>query len=1624
MTIPIGQLLQKLGPDFDFTVFDRVATSKDFALLPLDAQKAIRDIQKAGHETGYLSRPAPIDRIREGAFPTPPTTPGPSGKSVGDQLWAVMGNLPLVGLMTQYDRAVADMKATGKPFMQAFGEEGQRINNVAMEWGHQISMGLIKSPEVSPEERQAFNLIVKPIAGITAMGMQGAGVFKALNAATKLPATAMLVEKLPQRLMDVGIGALTFGITDALRAEGVPEDPAMIDFSGRIAKELQANGVPDRLALLLGGSAVGSIPGAILEGFVRGRQFVETAAYARAATPAQLAEMRDLLMKAGIRVTPTESRWAVAQQYTKQLRKVVHNETTAGLVGEIQAREEWVAQQLYGSAEIARESEEARYLSALLRGQPGATSVARGVMNPKAAEEAAAKLGLKVDIKVIPTRPTTKEIIIGAAVKDVNGSVHVGTIHPEIYNRLGLTNEQLIALPEENRGFVTSSGRYVSREEALDIASKTNPSLADRANKRAEFNAKFLNQPQTPYLAADELRGQLKEPIEVPSITYDVIVSRPNYEYPSYSTSSRQAKRATTVIKQVAAETARDVLRKPTAELLLLADGEVVRGGLSIDQLTQKLRPQVPKVNGEARPDLAIRHTSQMVSIEVQEGNNLLITLPQKMTQEQFNNLAPAINTKTWNEVNIIGPKGAVTLKSPFGQQVQDAVTELVKPVKTTSKLTPELVAQYRRSGVFKGQAAVLADGTPVEVINKQGVVYKVLDKFTGQELKVHSSKMTVLPTTLEGEMAPGNFFMQHLDAGEQQAFAKLRLGLQQGLDQPIKKFGELSGFANSRGFVATQLKGGKIELARMTDGDVLEFADMQAAAQFVRQNTQPLPDLTPPEVKALLGGNVNFGFLGGSGKPPEFGEMVPIRSDQMIASLEANLGGRGPGAFAKAITPTRGLVLDMDRRFGTTFYPIFENIQGRYVGKQNFETLWYYGQGGKLPNGVMPLKKIQALAGPDANSEVITAILEGGRPTGATAQELSAAKELRKWYNALFTEYGIEADFVENYAPHLRDTMRKYGNPNNALIQAANDPLSAKRAGEFWADNIRHGLIDMYDTDAWRVAVRYLQQGSNNRFMKDAINQAAEVISRMGAQNQQLALPMAYFLQAVRGYEFWDQRVAIGESAQRILESLTGVSAGKEVTDLAEKMANYWMGAVYGSTMGARPGLAARNIATGLMMTWPLYGGRKSRFIEAMSMAMTEEGRNAAVADRAIALKQGPAMAATMQEPVLGSTFDKISHTAFAMYDGSDQYTRATAYWSARMKAQDALDEFYKLAKDASPERLATLRRNLIRDSGMHIQDEQVINEFFRRAASSPEGASRYAGKVASDVVNFLYGRGMQPRWMRGVGGRLLGQFGTWPLWYIDYLRRTTVNMARNGYSGEAAAFVAKHALVNAAVLYAGKQVFDVDLGRWTMYPSVFYSGGPGFQVATGLSMLARGLGSVTSGADDPLGPSRVKEGMRSIENVLPSMVPFYFGARDAVNFFQATDATQRLAALLSTKPTQEYDFQRRLDMVLGRPVQDVFTGNPYVDQWAEAQLQGQSTVPVEAIPALMQGLESKMSQPGTGPVPTPTPVLPPAGGLGGSGVGGQLGGTLPSAVPPGVQYRNPTEVRTSTEAKVPRQF
>lgn len=1511
MTAP--RILDQLGPNYDVSQLQAAINSGAFKAHPEVEQLAKQVVQV------HALRASASDKMSSDVTqvsPAPPSAPstlaylGEAARDVGAIAQSIVQ--PQQGLVG------AIMGKNALP-------TDRRIADIMQQFGHDLSAGLLPAPKLEqPQQQAVFDMVVKPVTSIGAMLVQGYGIGKALGYVTKIPAAATVLEKIPERLQEIGAGTIVGGALGALEPN-----------------------TQNRVQSIEHGAIGGAVLGSVFIGIAKGLELGKTVRLTRQIPDEAVPEIKSLLEQSGITLPQNFSKFQLAQAITKNLSKVVQNKQLAGATGDLLSRQKYIADAVYEGSPLSTDDE--RVLGGIFRTNPSGLNIVTGLTDADVADKVAKKLGVNIAVAKIRRGETTIEL-------------------PEQVQQM---------TGREIRARLTQNPQFVPRNHPF--------------YKRLQDNLELARAHSTPGLdpfetALQMIHGETFSVVTRPAVkqsvpVYDLIISRPSYTYQNADELNKEAKRIIAGVEQLGTGVAKGPTTPLTTESYLLPSGKAVRGGFSLSELANKLRVQVPAGVDAAE---ALKQRGMLIRLDISgtpEAPELRLELPKAVTQEQFNSIGKSVDAMRFAKVTLVSPSGEQVLENPLGAQVQDALVGIIKPRAVSAGIDNKLVRQFERSGVFEGQAALLHDGSPVTIVRKAGALYDVQDPILGKVVRVHPSKLTILPTSLSNEFQPSNLFTSALAPDEQAAFAKLRASLIEGLANPISKFSELRRFANSRGFYATQLKGKKIQLESALDGETVQFDGIEAAVEHVRKVSGPMPELTPQEIKRWLGLNQNPGFIGGSADPTRFGEIIPPRTDLLFEDIANAVRGRGPGV-SSVLLPSRALFLDLDKKSGgmTDLSRHFENLQSGNVAKHNFIAAWFDGSAPGIDDGVMPLAKIYKLAGKNPNEEGITAWLEAvkGSPEAValekelTANELKAAKELRKWYNALFTRLGVEADYVENYAPRWRTTDGKYGSLPAAIWSGlGQDPKMLPRGAQFFADNYREGTLDIYDTQAFRVAGNYLRAGASNRYVGEVWNQAKQyaVLLNSDQRTRAYAKPFVDFLLALKGGEFAYQRKMVGETLQTLLESLPGTGT----IDAAgiDKLTNYTLGVMYSSVLGGRPALALRNAIQPLLMTWPIVGGSREGFWEAVGRALTAEGKAQAIIDRAIDVKGTALPFFEEVQGTLPKVFQEANNKGMYLYDSADQFTRAVSYWAGRLRAEKALSEFAsKAGKQLSASEAALARRQLIRDSGMLIQDPSLQSEFLRRAATNPTSAAAFAGKQLSDVTNFLYGRGMQARWMRSVPGRILGQFGTWPMWYIDYLRRVSTNMVRNGYRAEAARFLARHALVNAAIIYAGQKVLNIDLSRWSSYGSVFYSGGPALQLVAGVATLNRGLGSEVTGSEDPLQQSRITEGTGMINQVLPNFIPFYYAGRDAIRLSNAYDRTEALAAALSTKTTRDYQLDRALDIVLGKD--NTFTASsPALEEQLNLLARGNpgpTVLTLDQINALLNGQASQGAAQGAG--------------------------------------------------------
>jgi len=354
------------------------------------------------------------------------------------------------------------------------------------------------------------------------------------------------------------------------------------------------------------------------------------------------------------------------------------------------------------------------------------------------------------------------------------------------------------------------------------------------------------------------------------------------------------------------------------------------------------------------------------------------------------------------------------------------------------------------------------------------------------------------------------------------------------------------------------------------------------------------------------------------------------------------------------------------------------------------------------------------------------------------------------------------------------------------------------------------------------------------------------------------------------------------------------GRYVGVKVDDrFAEKIVNTLSKLAYQASIPFRPALVLRNFTQTAFFTAPVVGP-KAWFhgLEYVTNPKTmKEAFEAAVKGGAIDPNVVPLFGGTEIFGVetasltgklnpkiqsLGATMEDLFDKGFSIYRSADDWGRAVAFHSGRKRVKDALGAYVKDQSEAGLEKFKIA-------SKVKTFDETIEAEFERLVRSDDfEGAANLIGKQLADKTHLLYGHANHPAGWGGVGGRLFGQFGTFPVQYANYV---VENLSR-GTLKDRAEFAAMHSAINMGVIVAGAEFFDVDLTSWATLPSLKYTGGPYADAFLNLAMAYGG-----SDAEKNLARSNLAMMFPTLEHPQSIFVPGSYFVGDLVDAMQETD-------------------------------------------------------------------------------------------------------------------------------------
>jgi len=323
---------------------------------------------------------------------------------------------------------------------------------------------------------------------------------------------------------------------------------------------------------------------------------------------------------------------------------------------------------------------------------------------------------------------------------------------------------------------------------------------------------------------------------------------------------------------------------------------------------------------------------------------------------------------------------------------------------------------------------------------------------------------------------------------------------------------------------------------------------------------------------------------------------------------------------------------------------------------------------------------------------------------------------------------------------------------------------------------------------------------------------------------------------------------------------------------DLAGNLANSAIQIIYASTMAFRPGIALRNLMQTFVTLTP-YVGPKA-VLEGYRKAFTPEGQRWAKRFQVWTQAHIPVEEFVHGSSLVPGAIRKGMLVGMTPFKSADAMTRAAAVNAARYLWGLHYPKF------ASGEMSL---REFMRNTGLVYLEKAAQVEVLRAldTGKTDHALHMYADNL-SDSTLWIYRSGNSPMLFKSAAGRLMGQFGTWPISYIRWATRGLMSGKEDPMA--ALRFAVFWYAVNQSLLELGRSVLGTDFSSWLFAGPFLFTGGPALQfLATARNLTAA--------------PEYMRErAWQGVKRTATALIPFYGAGRDLNDTLNAEDWREAL--------------------------------------------------------------------------------------------------------------------------------
>lgn len=443
----------------------------------------------------------------------------------------------------------------------------------------------------------------------------------------------------------------------------------------------------------------------------------------------------------------------------------------------------------------------------------------------------------------------------------------------------------------------------------------------------------------------------------------------------------------------------------------------------------------------------------------------------------------------------------------------------------------------------------------------------------------------------------------------------------------------------------------------------------------------------------------------------------------------------------------------------------------------------------------------------------------------GFGQKEITVEKQMREAFKELSEVFQIDYDdLIFNYLPkikkaHQAKSLRGIPDGETAgLFDAVAEGHAPQRIKSFFRNQRVSEIIDTsFIDDPLEVMTRYAAVGYREKLLGGVWDR---IKTEMAQKTKELDPEM---FKAWGNYQ--DMVMGIKTANEKtMIENLNKVLKGFGVEAEASKTAvEYFMSLGYFASMGLRPWIVFRNT----MQPWTTLAPRIGNHWVAEAMRKFNP-----VIRKQIETLKTTGFIKPYQVPVggvelqAGQKADKLLQGMISLFRHSDDYTRAVAYGAHQLRYWDAVQKFSGFDPKTGKKLAKTIftQDEFLEASGTNIFSKPVQKRALEHIQKGQwEAAGDFLSKQLSDETMFMYRAAGRPDMFKGVAGKVFGMFGTYPVHYLENIRR---GLSHGSFASKA--LYAGTFLANTTMLYEGFKNLGVNAQNFLFWSPALFSGGP----------------------------------------------------------------------------------------------------------------------------------------------------------------------------------------------------